>query len=95
MDADDGEGGGDGMTRENTPSSGKVDKSQYNLFNPTPDNLLREFETSRPDQTTGPHTVDAGHFYLELGLFENSHQPRPDTHFELDSAAGHALPRGG
>ncbi len=68
----DGEGGGDGLTRDNVPTPGKVDKSQYNLFNPTPDNLLREFETSRPDQTTGPHTVDAGHFYLELGLFENS-----------------------
>ena len=68
----DGEGGGDGLTRDNVPTPGTVDKSQYNLFNPTPDNLLRRFQTSRPDQTTGPGTVDAGHFYLEVGLFENS-----------------------
>ena len=65
--------GADG--KDAAPSSqppAKVDKSQYNLFNPTPDNLLRKFQTSRPDQTTGPGTVDAGHFYLEVGLFENS-----------------------
>ena len=65
-------GEGDGLTRDSLPPPATVDKSQYNLFNPTPDNLLREFETSRPDQTTGPHTVDAGHYYLELGLFESS-----------------------
>ncbi len=46
----------------------KPDKSQYNLFNPTPTNLLREFSSSRPDQTTGPHSVDAGHYYLETGI---------------------------
>lgn len=46
----------------------RADKSQYNLFNPTPDNLLREFSSSRPDQTTGAHSVDAGHYYLETGV---------------------------
>ncbi len=46
----------------------RPDKNQYNLFHPTPDNLLREFSSSRPDQTTGPHSVDAGHYYLETGL---------------------------
>ena len=46
----------------------RTDKSQYTLFPPTPDNLLREFSSSRPDQTTGPHSVDAGHYYLETGL---------------------------
>ena len=53
-------------------SPAHADNSQYNLFNPTPDGLLREFKTSRPDQTTGPGTVDAGHFYLEIGFFQNS-----------------------
>jgi hypothetical protein len=70
-----GDGGepGDAAALDQKPASTTtVDKSQYNLFNPTPDNLLREFESSRPDQTTGPHTVDAGHYYLEIGLFENS-----------------------
>ena len=50
------------------PSRPRTDKSQYNLFNPTPDDLLRPFSSSRPDQTTGPHSVDAGHFYLETGV---------------------------
>ena len=45
----------------------RTDKNQYNLFNPTPDDLLRPFSSSRPDQTTGPHSVDAGHYYLETG----------------------------
>lgn len=46
----------------------RTDKSQYNLFDPTPNDLLREFSSSRPDQTTGAHSVDAGHYYLETGL---------------------------
>ena len=41
----------------------RTDKSQYNLFNPTPVDLMRDFSSSRPDQTTGPHSVDAGHFW--------------------------------
>ncbi len=45
----------------------RADKSQYNLFHPTPDDLLRPFSSSRPDQTTGAHSVDAGHYYLETG----------------------------
>ena len=44
-----------------------TDKNQNNLCNPTPDDLLRPFASSRPDQTTGPHSVDAGHYYLETG----------------------------
>jgi hypothetical protein len=37
-------------------------KSRYNLFNPTPEKLLRELASDRPDQTEGPTTVDAGHW---------------------------------
>lgn len=57
-------------TDANQGSTGRprTDKSQYNLFNPTPDDLLRTFSSSRPDQTTGAHSVDAGHFYLETGV---------------------------
>ena len=54
-------------TQDNTGKP-RTDKNQYNLFNPTPDDLLREFSSSRPDQTTGPHSVDAGHYYLETGV---------------------------
>ena len=50
------------------PNNPAPDKSQYNLFNPTPDDLLRAFRSARPDQTTGAHSVDAGHYYLETGL---------------------------
>ncbi len=44
------------------------DKSQYNLFHPTPDALLRSYSADRPSQSLGPYTVDAGHFYFESGL---------------------------
>ncbi|MHB1217980.1 MAG: transporter [Alphaproteobacteria bacterium] len=41
------------------------DKSQYNLFNPTPDDALRPFNTDRPAKATGPYTVDAGRLQVE------------------------------
>jgi hypothetical protein len=41
------------------------DKSQYHLFNPTPEGQMREFVTDRPDKTEAPITVDAGHFQHE------------------------------
>src|ERR1700744_1463029 len=50
----------------NTVSS---DKSQYNLFNPTPENLMRDLSPDRPDETESAYTVDAGHFQLEMDFF--------------------------
>jgi hypothetical protein len=44
------------------------DKSGYNLFRRTPDQLLRELITDRPDKTESPYTVDAGHYQLETDL---------------------------
>jgi hypothetical protein len=44
------------------------DKSGYNLFRPTPDALLREMATDRPDKTESAYTVDAGHFQFETDL---------------------------
>jgi hypothetical protein len=44
-------------------------KSDYTLFHPTPNHLLREMSTDRPDKTESPYTVDAGHFQLEMDLF--------------------------
>jgi hypothetical protein len=41
------------------------DKSRYTFFNPTPDHLLREMTTDRPDLTETPFTVDAGHVQVE------------------------------
>jgi len=45
------------------------DKSQYDLFNPTPDSKDRAFSPDRPDKNSGPYTVDAGHFEYEIDLF--------------------------
>jgi hypothetical protein len=44
------------------------DKSRYNLFNPTPRELMRPMSTDRPDQTESAYTVDAGHFQVEMDL---------------------------
>jgi hypothetical protein len=48
------------------PSPAAVDKSAYNLFNPTPAERMRELTTDRPDKTESPYTVDAGHFQIEM-----------------------------
>jgi hypothetical protein len=42
------------------------DKSQYNLFHPVPENLMRDLSPDRPDATESPYTVDAGHYQLEM-----------------------------
>ncbi len=49
------------------PGGGSApDKSDYNLFNPTPSGLMRELSPDRPDKTESPYTVDAGHYQLEM-----------------------------
>ena len=42
------------------------DKSGYSLFNPVPENLMRDLSPDRPDETESPYTVDAGHCQLEM-----------------------------
>ena len=49
------------------------DKSQYSLFNPTPDDQLRSFNTDRPTKSNIPYTVDAGRFQYELDLVNYFH----------------------
>src|SRR5215510_13488176 len=44
----------------------EVDKSAFNLFNPTPKEHLRVMDTDYPGSTESPYTVDAGHFQIEL-----------------------------
>ena len=44
------------------------DKSAYDLFNPTPDALMRSFSTDRPPKANSPYTVDAGHFQYETDI---------------------------
>lgn len=53
------------------------DKSRYTLFNPTPERLMREMTTDRPDTTESPFTVDAGHVQYESTLFGYT-RSRPD-----------------
>ena len=45
------------------------DKSAFNLFYPVPDARLRDMDTDRPDKSNSPHTLDAGRFQVESGLF--------------------------
>jgi hypothetical protein len=45
------------------------DESQYTLFNPTPVDKMRAFNTDRPTKSNVPYTVDAGHFQYEGDLF--------------------------
>lgn len=44
------------------------DKRGYTIFNPVPDDLMRELAPDRPDKTESPYTVDAGHFQLEMDV---------------------------
>ncbi|WP_296706847.1 transporter [Rhodoblastus sp.] len=45
-----------------------VDKSSYNLLNPTPPDAMRAFAPERPTKILNPFTVDAGHFQVEGDL---------------------------
>ena len=42
---------------------------QYTLFNPTPADKMRDFNTDRPTKSNVPYTVPAGHFQYEGDLF--------------------------
>lgn len=57
-----------------------TDKSQYSLLNPTPRALMRELSPDRPDATESPITVDAGHFAMEVSLFDWRRDGADDTY---------------
>ena len=73
-------------TPELTPTQKAAAKLQYNLFNPTPDSLLRPFNTDRPSKTDSPITVDAGRFQLEADFanftYDRYNALRTDTRVE-------------
>jgi hypothetical protein len=56
----------------------RSDKNSYNLFHPTPDALLREMETDRPDKTESAYSVDAGHFQIEMDLLSYTYDRSDD-----------------
>jgi hypothetical protein len=51
-----------------TASDPMPDKSDYTLFDPTPDDQLRAFCTDRPPKANAACTVDAGHFQYESDI---------------------------
>ena len=60
----------------------EADKSMYNLFQPVPDAQLRDFDTDRPNKTNSPHTLDAGHFQLEMDMLAVALDKQASTHIE-------------
>lgn len=68
-------------------------KLQYTLFNPTPVDLRRPYNTDRPSKTDSPYTVDAGVFQIESDVpnwtldYENGMRTRTwivgNTNFKL------------
>lgn len=63
-----------------------AEKWRYNLFHPTPDALLRDFNADRPSKSDSPITVDAGRFQVETDFFNFSYDRynpgRTDTRVE-------------
>jgi hypothetical protein len=59
-------GAGAGLRAAAPVAAAAPDKRAYTFFNPTPDALLREMATDRPDATESPFTVDAGRVQLEM-----------------------------
>ena len=68
---------GAAMLAATADAASSADKSQYSLFAPTPDRLLRDLTTDRPDITESPFTVDAGRIQIETNLF-GYFRSRPD-----------------
>jgi hypothetical protein len=56
----------------------RPEKRRYNLFNPTPDALLREMATDRPDKTESAYSVDAGHYQIEMDLLSYAYDRSAD-----------------
>ena len=61
---------------------GPADKSGYNLFNPTPTELMRPLSADRPDGTESPITVDAGHVQVELSFLAYTHDDESSEHVD-------------
>ena len=79
------------------------DKSQYTLFNPTPIDSRRAYNTDRPSKTDSPFTVDAGVFQIESDVanwtldYENGVRTRTwiagNTNFKLGLTNSMSLSR--
>ncbi|WP_210519969.1 transporter [Hymenobacter terricola] len=68
----------------------KVDKTQYNLFRPTPRKYMRPMVPDRPGITESPYSVDAGHFQYETDALRLLTR-REGTTYGHDWYVNHAL----
>jgi hypothetical protein len=57
-----------------------AEQSDYHLFNPTPQHLMRELSTDRPDTTESPITLDPGHVQIELSFLEYTREGTTDAY---------------
>ena len=83
--AQDGKANGVPSPIADTGSALHSDKSDFTLFSPTPDSMMREFNTDRPDATESPYTVDAGHMQLEFSFLEYTRNSSSGTRGEAVS----------
>ena len=58
-----------GLARVVVAGDPAPDKSSYTLFNPTPLELRRVYNTDRSSKTDSPFTIDAGVFQIETDVF--------------------------
>jgi hypothetical protein len=68
-----------------SPASALPDKSFFTLLNPTPDAQLRDMDTDRPNFTNTPHTIDAGHFQVEIGIMDYAYDRDNSSEGDLRS----------
>jgi len=80
-----------GSSADGSPLAVPVDKTEYNLFRPTPRGLMRELSTDRPDKTESPYTLDDGHWQVEMDVvtftYDRHNTERSDTRVESWSFA--------
>jgi len=78
-----------GLSTTASASGVNLDKSQYNFFNPTPEELMRDMSADRPDKTESPYTVDAGHYQIETSFIDYTYDAevldKPNTRVDTFS----------
>lgn len=61
------------FTEMTVPGHGLAAESgSHHFLHPTPHGQMREMATDRPDTTESPFTVDAGHWQIEMSIFDFS-----------------------
>lgn len=73
-----------GANNDAAAQQSNADKSDYNLFNPTPRHLMRDLSADRPDVTESPITVDAGHIQVELSFLDYRYDDRNSNNTEFE-----------